>query len=250
MEGKFMTRAIRLWAAALIAALTIARADAAELAPTPTPEALPPAPPLFYLHVGFLGAFFPANYQSTGGGFFNTVAPGGTPLAVITNGDVTPGYTVALEIGYFITPNIALEISAGVPPLAHLKVTGFTGTPLTGSNLLGSVRYGPAMALLRYQFTQFGALQPYLGAGAVYLLNLGNINDGILTGLSVSQEWGFVVQAGADWMLTPNWGVFIDGKKLFLSTDASGYLLNTTIPIRTHVELDPWIASAGITFKY
>jgi hypothetical protein len=26
----------------------------------------------------------------------------------------------------------------------------------------------------------------------------------------------------ADWMLTPNWGVFVDGKKIIYSTDASG----------------------------
>jgi outer membrane protein len=249
MEGSFMSGTIRVWAAALIAAFTIARADAAELAPTP-PEPLPPPPPLFYLHVGALGVFFQPNFTSTGGGFFNTVAPGGAPLAFIGNGAIAPNYSVALELGYYITPNIALVLSAGVPPVAHLKVSGFSATGLLGSNLLGSVRHGPAMVLLRYQFNQFGAFQPYVGAGAVYLLNLGNINDGILTNLSVDQNWGFVVQAGADWMFTPNWGLFIDGKKLFLNTDASGFLLNTSIPIRTHVQLDPWAASAGITFKY
>lgn len=253
-----MTGAIRIWAAALIAAFAVARADAAELAPTPEP--LPPSPPLFYLHVGALGVFFEPNFQSTGGGFFNTVAPAGvgpalTPLAVIGNGAIHPDYTLGLEIGYYITPNISLVVSAGVIPIAHLKVSGLGVAPnlggvSLGTNLLGSVRYGPAMFLLRYQFTQFGAIQPYLGAGVVYLLNLGNINDGILTSLSVDQNFGFVLQAGADYMLTRNWGVFIDGKKLFLSTDASGFLLNTTIPIRTHTTLDPWAASVGITFKY
>lgn len=248
-----MTDSIRIWAGALIAVFTVARADAAELAPTP-PEPLPPPPPLFYLHVGALGVFFQPNFTSTGGGFFNTVAPGagpgGGPLAVIGNGAIAPNYTVALELGYYITPNIALVVSAGIPPIAHLKVSGFSAAAALGSNLLGSIRHGPAMVLLRYQFTELGALQPYFGAGAVYLLNLGNINDGILTNLAVDQNWGFVVQAGADWMLTPNWGVFIDAKKLFLSTDASGFLLNTTIPIRTHVQLDPWAVSTGITFKY
>lgn len=255
-----MTRAIRLWAAALIAALTVARADAAELAPVPE-QPLPPPAPIFYLHVGALGVFFDANYQSTGGGFFNTVAPGGVPLAEITNGVIRPSYTLGFDVGYYITPNISLELDAGVPPLAHLKVTGFTGAgtlPLgapptvaqVGSNLLGSVRYGPGALVLRYQFNQFGALQPYFGAGGVYLLNLGNINDGILTNLSVNQEFGFIAEAGFDYMLTPNWGVFAEGKKVWISTDASGQLINTDIPIRTHVQLDPWVGIAGITFKY
>jgi outer membrane protein len=249
MEGKFMTGAIRICAAAFIAAFAVARADAAELAPTP-PAPLPPPAPLFYVHAGALGIWFVPNFQSTGGGFFNNVAPGGTFVADITNGAIRPNYTLALEAGYYITPNISLVLAAGIPPIAHVKVTGFTAAGPLGTNLLGSVRYGPAALLLRYQFTQFGAIQPYFGAGAVYLLNLGNINDGILTNFSVDQNFGFVVQAGFDWMLTPNWGVFLDGKKVFLSTDASGQLLETTIPIRTHIQIDPWVADVGITFKY
>ncbi|HUI20312.1 MAG TPA: OmpW family outer membrane protein [Methylocella sp.] len=251
-----MTGAFRVWAAALIAALAITRAEAADL--TPTPEPAPPPPPLFYLHVGALGVFPQTNAQSTGGGFFNYLpVPAGALGTIppnaqggISNVAIRPVYTLGLEAGWFITPNIALEISAGVPPIAHLKATGLTLAPQLGTNLLGSTRIGPAMFLLRYQFTNFGPIQPYLGAGAVYMLNFGNISDGILTNLAVDQNFGFVVQAGADYMLTQNWGVFLDGKKIFYSTDVSGDLLNLGVPIRTHVQLDPWVASAGITFKY
>jgi outer membrane protein len=248
MEGKFMTGAIRNWAAAVLAAFTVTCADAADL--TPMQQPLPPPPPLFYVHVGALGVFFNPNASSTGGGFFNNVAPGGHYLADIGNVAIRPNYTLGLEAGLYITPNISLVLSAGVPPLAHIKVTNFTGMPLTGSNLLGSMRWGPAIGLLRYQFTQFGPIQPYFGVGGAYVLNLGNIQDGILTNFSVDQNFAFAVDVGADWMLTPNWGVFIDGKKLWYSTDAQGYLLNTAIPIRTSVQLDPWAVSTGITFKY
>jgi outer membrane protein len=255
MEGEFMTGAIRVWAAALVAALAITRADAADL--TPVPEPLPPPAPIFFVHVGALGVFPQTNAQSTGGGFFNTVlAPPalapltGPILTGISNVAIRPNYTLGLEAGYFITPNIAIALSAGVPPIAHLKATGLTVAPAVGTNLLGSVRYGPAMLLAQYHFTNFGAFQPYLGAGAVYLLNFGNINDGLFTNEQVDQNFGFVVQAGADYMLTENWGVYFDAKKLFLSTDVFGNLLNTGIPIRTHVQLDPWAAGAGITFKY
>jgi outer membrane protein len=255
MEGEFMT-GIKAWAAALVAAVSVATcADAADL--TPTPEPLPPPPPIFFVHVGALGVFFQPNAQSTGGGFFNTVpAPPavqpltGPILTGISNVAIRPSYTLGLEAGYFITPNIAIALSAGVPPIAHLKATGLTIAPTVGTNLLGSVRYGPAMLLAQYHFTNFGAFQPYLGAGAVYLLNFGNINDGLFTNERVDQNFGFVVQAGADYMLTQHWGVYVDAKKLFLSTDVSGNLLNTGIPIRTHVQLDPWAAGAGITFKY
>jgi outer membrane protein W len=51
-------------------------------------------------------------------------------------------------------------------------------------------------------------------------------------------------------MLTPNWGVFVDGKKTLYSTDAQGFAFPGTVPVRSHITIDPWLASVGITFKY
>jgi outer membrane protein len=112
------------------------------------------------------------------------------------------------------------------------------------------VRYGPAMLLVQYHFTQFGPIQPYAGIGAGYVFSFANISDGILTNFSIDQNFALILQAGADFMLTPNWGVFVDGKKAFYSTDAQGFAVPGNVPVRTHVTLDPWLASAGITFKY
>ncbi|WP_198017217.1 OmpW/AlkL family protein [Methylocapsa acidiphila] len=241
-----MKSAMRLCAAALIAALAITRAEAADLAPTPV-EPAPPAPPSFYLHVGALGAFFNTNAQSTGGGYFNNVAG----VATISNATIRPNYTLGLELGYFITPNIAIALSAGVPPVLHAKATGFSLNSTFGTNLLGSTRWGPAMALVQYHITQWGAIQPYAGIGAVYLLNFGNISDGILVNnFSVDQNFGLALQLGADIMLTQNLGVYVDAKKLFLSTDVSGTVVTTNLPIRTHVQLDPWVIGTGVTVKF
>ena len=243
-----MTGATRIWAAALIAALAITRADAADL--TPTPEPLPPPPPIFFVHVGALGAFYsPPDAQSTGGGFLKSIPVlGGVTL---NNVAIPPSYTVGLEAGYFINPNIALAISAGVPPLMHIKATVFTGAPALGTDLVGSVRFGPLMGVLDYHFTQWGPFQPYFGAGAAYVVMFANTSDGFLSNFSVDPTWCAVAQAGFDLMLTQNWGVFVDAKKLiYLNPDFQGNLLNTNVHIRTLGKIDPWIASAGITFKY
>jgi outer membrane protein len=246
-----MTGAIRIWAAAFIAALAITRADAADL--TPTPEPLPPAPPIFYVHVGALGAFYePPDAQSTGGGLLKVIP---TPLgtATLDNVAIRPSYTLGLEAGYFLTPNWAIAISAGVPPLMHIKATNFNFTNALGTNLVGSVRFGPLMGLLQYHFTQFGAIQPYFGAGAAYVVMFANTSDGILANFSVDPTFCFVVQGGVDYMLTQNWGVFADLKKLiYLNPNFQGDLLsiNPPIHIKTLGKIDPWVASAGITFKY
>ena len=250
-----MTGSFRVWGAALLAALFITRAEAADL--TPTPEPPPPAPPIFYVHVGALGVFTLPNAMPTGGGFFNTlpIPPGalgpGSPQGALSNVAIRPIYTVGLEAGYFITPNIAVALSAGIPPILHVKATNLTLTPFLGTNLLGSARFGPAMGLLQYHFTNFGAFQPYLGAGAAYVLMFSNISDGILTNFGVDQNWAFVLQAGADYMLTQNWGVYVDLKKLiYYNPPFQGNLLNLGVPVRTLGSLDPWVVGAGITFKY
>jgi outer membrane protein len=228
--------AAKLWAGAMVVSLAVAPVAAADLA-TPA-ESVPPPLPIFYVHAGALGAFFQTNAQPTGGGLFGA-----------TNIVVRPVYTLAFEEGYFVTPDIATALSSGLPPIEHYKATGLVGEAALGTDLTGSTRAGSIVCLLQYHFTQFGALQPYLGAGAAYVLVFGNISDGILTNFSVDQNFGFVVQGGADLMLSPNWGLFIDGKKAFYSTDAQGFAV-TGIPVRAHVQLDPWLLSTGITFKY
>jgi outer membrane protein len=227
-----MSSAIRIWAVAFITTLAVTPIAAADL--TTSDE-----PPSFYVHAGALGVFFQTNAQPEGGGLFP-----------ITNIAIRPVYTLALEAGYFVTPNIAIALSTGVPPIVHLKATGSPGAAASGSNLLGSVRAGPAMLLIQYHITQFGPIQPYAGIGVGYALNFGNISDGILTNISVDQNFALILQAGADWMLTPNWGVFVDGKKAFLSTDAQGFAVPGNVPVRAHLTPDPWLASAGVTFKY
>ena len=249
-----MTGANRIWAAAFIAALAITRADAADL--TPTPEPLPPAPPIFYIHVGALGAFYsPPDAQSTGGGFLKSIPAlspcPGPGCATLNNVAIPPSYTVGLEAGYFVTPNWALAFSAGVPPPLRIKATVFNFAEALGTDQLGAVRFGPLMGLIQYHLTQFGAFQPYVGAGAAYVVMFSNNSDGILSNFSVDPTFCFVVQAGADYMLTQNWGVFVDAKKaIYLNPNFQGNLLNTNVHIKTLGKIDPWIASAGITFKY
>ena len=233
-----MAGAFRIYALLIIAPLTVTPLAAADLASPAEP--LPPPPPVFFVHVGAQGEFPLTNAQATGGGLFPT-----------TNVAIRPVYTLALEAGYYVTPNIAITLSAGAPPpLARFKATGFPDEPAYGTNLLGSVREGSVRLLVQYHFTQFGAIQPYVGTGVSYFLNFGNISDGILTNFSVDQNFAYILQAGTDIMLTPNWGVFLDLKKAFFSTDAQGFAFPGNIPVRAHIQIDPWVASAGITFKY
>lgn len=258
-----MTGALKLWAASLAAAFTVTCAQAAEPIPAPPPPPAPPAP-TFYARAGALGIITQDNASNAGGGFFHTVNPLGfqgiATLATIDNVATRPMYTLGYVLGYHLTPEWSLSFFSGVPPILHVKGTGIAVLPNAGglggnffplgTTLLGSERWGPAFLAVNYHFTQFGAIQPFVGVGAAYILSTGHISDGLLRNFYVDNDWCLGLQAGVDYMLTPNWGVFAQVVKLFYEPDAGGFLLNTNIPIRVHVTTDPWFPMAGITFKY
>lgn len=257
-----MTGSLRFWAASLAAAFTATCAWAAEPVPEAPPPPEPPAP-TFFVHLGALGVFTVDNASSTGGGFFNVVDPINPlglpgPLATIQNVTARPMYTLGYDLGYYITPNVALSLFSGIPPILRVKAVGLSVLPdvpginhgLLGTPVLASERWGPLTFLLQYHFTQFGMIQPYVGVGAAYITSFGHINDGILRNSFIDNDWTFAAQAGADIMLTPNWGVFAQVVKLWYETDAGGFLLNTNIPIRTRVVTDPWFPEFGVTFRY
>ncbi len=226
-------------------------AAAADLTPPAGP--LPPPFPTIYVHGGVIGAWANPNGSPTGGGLFATQPTTGGLFVGGSNIAVSPVYTVVLEAGYFLTPNFAIALGTAVPPVTHFKSTGLALAPRLGTDLIGSARYGEITLLFQYHFDQFGPFQPYVGLGPGFAINLGNISDGLLRNFYWDQNFAFVLQAGADYMLTPNWGVFADGKKVFFSTDSGGFAVTTSgipVPVRADVRVDPWAASVGITFKY
>lgn len=241
-----MRTAVKIIILAIIASLAAAQAIAEEL--TPAAEPLPP--PQFFIHAGMTGIFPQTNASPEGGGIFPQTNPlpvlGG--LFAVSNIAIRPLYTFTAEFGYYVTPHLAISFFTGVPPLVHLKATGSTLQPLFHTDLAGSLRAGIAQFFVQYHFTDVGPVRPYAGVGVGYLVNLGNINDGILTHVSLDQNFALVLQAGAEFMLTHDFGVFVDAKKALFSTDAQGFLLNA--PVRALLRVDPWLATAGLTFKF
>ena len=135
-------------------------------------------------------------------------------------------FSATFQGGYFFTPNWSLEVSSGIPLWLTIKITGSSPTPPFSGTVLGKVLPGVVPITGVYHFTQFGALQPYLGAGIVPTFELG-VQDGFNTAAWFEPTVGLTAQAGADYMFNKNWGVFLDVKKLFIwSTGKSAGLIS------------------------
>jgi outer membrane protein len=147
------------------------------------------------------------------------------------------------EIGYFITPHIAAAFAGGWPPVVTINGAG----TLAGVGKAGQMQAGPSAINASYHFNRSGVVQPYVGAGMAFMI-VWSTKDAALTNLKVDGAVGPEVQAGADFMFSPHWGAFVDYKRTWLTTTATGNL--GPAPVVAKVELNPTVVNAGVVYRF
>jgi outer membrane protein len=178
---------------------------------------------------------------------------------------VSTAFIPELDIAYYITKNIAIEA------ICCLSKHRITGTGFLAGHDIGSTWVFPPTVLLQYHFTNFGAFQPYVGVGVnftAYPWSKGGntytpfyapglnaiVGYNTVSNLSISSSWGVAGQVGFDYMLNQNWGINVDLKRIMMQPTAYANVYNTAlnavIPVRAKVNIDPWLVSAGITYRF
>ncbi len=187
----------------------------------------------WFIHVGPAGVFFSESAKVKAGG---TRVSGGI--------DIDPDLALALDIGYYVTPDISVSLTLANPPLAAIDgdggVVGTLGT-------IGKTHYLPPVLAAQYHLPAVGPVRPYIGAGVNYTMFF-NEKDGALTNFKVDNAFGAVLQAGAEVMLSDRLGMFVDVKHIWLSTEATGRLGPT--PVKADVTLDPTVVTAGLAYRF
>lgn len=226
----------RLCAAGIaVLAASATGALAADLPEVPSPvEAATVSNALgLYLHAGAGGVILSESAK---------IKAGGQTMVGATI-SIQPQVTGVIELGQFITPNLALSATAGWPPIAKVEAAG----TMDGYGQMGQVTYGPVAFTAHYHFTGLGRFQPYIGAGPVVLLVFKE-KDGLMSDLFTHNSVGAAIQAGADFMLDEHWGLFVDVKKAILRTKVEGFI--GVVPIDAKVKLDPLVLSGGVTYRF
>jgi outer membrane protein len=266
----------------MAAALTVTAAVAADFptkkAPIPAPVATP-APVVgsvlsgFFVKAGFLYAI-----NQTSAKLYSQPAPIPGLAQERVNGvgaTVDNVATLGVEAGYFVTPNVSIDIAAGLPMWAKDKTKGTptcpfdllctvpaTGLPLPpNGTVLAKIQPSFVPVTVNYHFKQFGAFQPYVGAGVAAVFSF-QTKDAFNTGVKVNPAVGLVLQGGADYMLDEHWGVTFDVKKVFahVTSHATGDNLATlggsypAIPLAVTATqktyFQPWVLSTGVTYHF
>jgi outer membrane protein len=172
----------------------------------------------------------------------------GLPATLQTkaNDNVTP--TVAIE--WFVTDNISIETIAG---MTQHDVDTVAGLP-AGAELVSDAKLIPATLTAKYHF-DLGGVKPYVGAGPALFLwvddkpGAATLPLGV-TETNLSNELGLALQAGIDVPLgDQGFGFSLDVKRYFIDTTARWYVGNT-LAIETEHKLDPWVISAGVSYRF
>lgn len=156
--------------------------------------------------------------------------------------NVSTAYVPEVDITYFLTKNLALELIAATANHDAQAI----GT-VVGDVDLGDTWILPPTLSLQYHFNASEGLKPYLGAGVNYTFFYGGKEEQV-DSLDFSNSAGFSLQGGFDIDINEKWVFNIDVKRLFLATNVEIEALGTQII--ADVNIDPWIIGVGFGYKF
>lgn len=172
----------------------------------------------------------------------------GLPAATQTKASDNFVPTIAVE--WFVTDNVSIETIAGT---TQHDVDATAGLP-AGAELVSDALLLPATVTAKYHF-DLGGVKPYVGGGVAYFIWLSDKPGAAtlplgVTDTDLSDEFGFALQAGFDVPLGDDgFGLTFDAKRYFIDTTARWYVGNT-LAIETEHKLDPWVLSAGVSYRF
>lgn len=160
---------------------------------------------------------------------------------------VKTAYAPEVDVTYMVTNNIGLELIA-----ATTKHSAFGKTGTTGSiGKLVDTWVLPPTLTLQYHFMPDAKFRPYVGAGINYTIFYNTRAAGSLeaavgkTDVSMSNSFGWALQAGADIPL--NEKIFLNFDVKYIDMDTTARLNTTAIgQQRVNIDINPLVIGFGV----
>lgn len=162
------------------------------------------------------------------------------------NDNVVP--TLAVE--YFFSNSISVET---ICCFTQHHVNG--DADLSGTNLVNHVLILPATVTAKFHLDTGGPIKPYVGAGPSLFIVFDEKPGATAQALGVdkvkmSNSLGVALQGGVDIALGDSgFGLSLDAKKYFIKPTAKFYAAGTKV-LETKHDLDPWVLSAGVSYRF
>jgi outer membrane protein len=159
-----------------------------------------------------------------------------TGLGLSVNNKIFP----EVDVSYFITPNIAMELVLTYPQKHELRSNG---------NKIGTLKHLPPTLSAQYHFTGLGEFKPYVGAGLNYTrFSSVNFDPAVVTALNPSidkSSTGLAIGAGLDYEFSKGMVFNVDIKKVQIRTDvkSNGNKVG-------EFKVDPLLIGIGVGWRF
>lgn len=163
---------------------------------------------------------------------------------------VSNSFAPEVDVSYFLTDNLALELIAAT---TKHDVSGKTGIPDAVGELADTWVLPPTLTL-QYHFAPNAKVRPYVGAGINYTLFYNeDASDGLedalgATKVELDDSFGFALQAGVDFDISQKVFLNLDVKYVDMDTEAkltTGDLVN-----RVKVDINPIVVGVGAGMRF
>ena len=185
-------------------------------------------------------------------GKIDTIKSATVTLPAGTNTAASDNWVPTVAIEYFLNDAVSVETICCLT--AH-HVDG-AGAIKGVNRLIDDILILPATVTLKYHLNA-GPIKPYIGAGPSYFLILdskvgaGGTAALGATSAKVKSKVGFALQAGVDIPVGPSGlGVTFDAKRYFVRPTAVFYNAAGATLLETRHQLDPWVISGGLSYRF
>ena len=185
-----------------------------------------------------LGVSRYTTHSQTDGGVTGIGVP---PGADAESGDAT---TLLLTYERLITPQIGIELVLGIPPKIKARATGTVA--FLGDDVLSAQNVSPTVFAV-YHFGESGSMwRPYLGAG-INFTRFVSIKSKLAPSVTMSDSIGWAVEAGVDYALSSQWGLF--GSVAALQVKSKIVASGVTV-LQTTIDFRPIVYSVGVAYRF
>ncbi|ABE48897.1 OmpW/AlkL family protein [Methylobacillus flagellatus] len=150
-----------------------------------------------------------------------------------------------LDISYYVTKNIALELILALGTRHDVSIKGANGV---ASENLGSVNLLPPTLTVQWHFRPDQTVDPYVGAGINYTRFMDNgLHSSQVGDIRVERNsWAPAFQAGFDINLKDGWLLNADVKYLWIDTDVK----LKDGPKIDSLDINPWVIGFGFGKRF
>jgi outer membrane protein len=161
--------------------------------------------------------------------------------------DAEAGFGIAANV--FFGRRLSAEFAvARIEPETRITRTRAIG----GSGPGGNLQITPLTAVLQFHFAPNGFIDPYVGAGAAYVLYDFSESQGVhnLRQIDLQDDIGLALNAGIGVRLGPRFGLTLDGKYVPIESDATAVVVGTNQQRTGQFDVSPIIISAGLSLRF